>query len=146
MPEAVHPCPHCGRAVAQTDRFCPHCHKGLAGAAALSESARQTSSPGMVLCLIVSSIAVLGGIATTPSEPFAQGLAALAVACFFAVCARIAQAGHQHKQLLRELSKTARIGLALIAALGLSTAANAQPHADGTSICQACYAAAPAAP
>lgn len=80
----------------------------------------------MVLCLIVSSIAVLGGVATTPSEPFAQGLAALAVACFFAVCARIAQAGHQHKQLLRELSKTARIGLALIAALGLSTAANAQ--------------------
>ena len=108
MPDAVHPCPHCGKAVAQTDRACPHCHKGLSGRALLADTTPTSSSLGLVVCLAFGAlIAVFGMLFHSEAT---RGVAFLTLACFLAICARIAQAGHQHKQMLKAigLSREAR--------------------------------------
>lgn len=69
----------------------------------MSEYVPLPSSTGMVLCLIAAILAALVGLASISQAT--TGAVFMAGACFWAVLARIAQAGRQHKQVMRALAE-----------------------------------------
>lgn len=89
-------CPHCKGEVEHTAKVCPHCFKGMAGAAAVASVVTAGTPPSAVLLLALAVGAGAFGFASLSQATAGVGM--IAGGLLLAVWARIAQAAAFHKE------------------------------------------------
>jgi hypothetical protein len=95
-------CPSCGFHNRPGPAECEKCGQPIKGSPIQRPINSNRTSGGTGFLIVLGGLAILVGIAT--SSPATGGVSAIAVGCFFAILARIAQAGRQHRDLLDRLT------------------------------------------
>ena len=89
------PCPQCGTAVPLTVPKCPRCGTAQGGKALLAQPPVETV--GALALLLLMGACLCAGVSLLFMSQATFGVGIMALACFLAICARIAQAARHRK-------------------------------------------------
>lgn len=87
---------------------------------------------GMVVLLILALLFVFGGALSLSNAT--AGVGVVAMGCFLAICARIAQAGTQHAALLRAVERASKTKEAQMPGSPAASTPSSEPGAAETSV------------
>src|SRR6476659_7744350 len=107
-------CPFCAEDIPATGSTCPHCGRGLAGRDLLNAATQSGGAAAPITAVPSSAVLLIVGALIATAVGFislaqaTMGVGILCVGCVLVMCARIAQAGQHHREVIQRLAGTAK--------------------------------------